>query len=128
MVWSCLGAFAMGLAHQPIRMDVDGFRLESNSAGFRINDLTSYCLGCHTENADLKKGASGPVAVHTNHPVDVPYPEGNPEYVQVADLDPMLRLVEGNLSCITCHNPQSPDMVLVIRLEDGKLCLACHRN
>ena len=128
LVCSCLGAFAMEPAHQPIRIDVNGFMLESNGAVVEITDLTSYCHGCHTENADLKKGTSGPVAVHTNHPVDVPYPEGNPKYVPVADLDPMLRLVAGNLSCITCHDPQAADRALVIHLEEGELCLACHRN
>lgn len=125
---SCIGASATGPAHQPILTDVDGFRLVSNGAAVEITDLTSYCLGCHAENADVKKATHGPVAVHTNHPVDVPYPDGNPEYVPAADLAPALRLVDGNLSCITCHDPQAADRALVIHLEEGELCLACHRN
>ena len=36
--------------------------------------------------------------------------------------------VGGNLSCVTCHDPQATDRALVLRLEEGELCLACHRN
>ncbi|TFG38027.1 MAG: hypothetical protein E4H44_04460 [Candidatus Aminicenantes bacterium] len=115
-------------AHQQILQDADGFRLESDGEVVRIADLTSYCVGCHPENGDGSDEPSGTVSVHTNHPVDVPYPEGNPHYVPTTDLDPKLRLVEGNLSCITCHDPQAADRALVLRLEEGELCLACHRN
>lgn len=139
VVISCMAAFASGSlrgvpveaglsAHQQIVHDGDGFRLESDGDVVRIADLTSYCEGCHTEIGNDANDPTISASVEVHHPVDVPYPGGKPGYVPITDLDPNLRLVEGNLSCITCHDPRAADRALVIGLEDGKLCLACHRN
>jgi len=114
--------------HQHILQDADGFRLESDGEVVRIADLTSYCVGCHPENGGGSDAPSVSVPVHANHPVDVPYPVGNPHYVPTTDLDPKLQLVGGNLSCVTCHDPHATDRALVLRLDEGELCLACHRN
>ena len=115
-------------AHERILQDADGFRLELEGEVVRIANLTSYCVGCHPNNGDSSDEPSVSVPVHANHPVDVPYPEGNLQYVPTTDLDPKLRLADGNLSCITCHDPRAADRALVLRLEEGELCLGCHRK
>jgi predicted CXXCH cytochrome family protein len=139
MIGGCMAAFAtcaaghsqseaVPHAHQLLVQRNGGFALESDGQVINNADLARYCTGCHPKSADEIGRSGGSPAAHANHPVDVPYPRENPDFVPTAELDPKLRLVDGKLSCITCHSPRAANRALVIRLEDGELCLACHRR
>jgi predicted CXXCH cytochrome family protein len=44
-------------------------------------------------------------------------------------LDPALYLNGGEITCITCHHPESAqDSKLVLSNAGSKLCLACHNQ
>jgi len=68
--------------------------------------VTQLCIGCHP---DRKGSAEHKVAV-------VPS-------VQV----PGLPLIEGKVTCVTCHDPHSNANGAMLRIGPEKLCLACHK-
>lgn len=80
--------------------------------------ITDECVQCHN---------SQPAALQTSqsdHPVNVTY-STEPGYKQVTD--PRVVLVNGKITCITCHDPyQSTPQRLVMPNQDSQLCLTCH--
>ncbi|MFQ5349492.1 MAG: hypothetical protein ACE5EG_03495 [Thermoanaerobaculia bacterium] len=61
-----------------------------------------------------------------NHPVDVPYPSGNPEYVPRFALDRRLELDNDMVTCRTCHGDGSAEYSLSVSRARSRLCLSCH--
>lgn len=120
--------------------------------------ITSGCLGCH--NGSMPRGvnvraARGVAAIHDfrsndDHPVGVVYAESvrkNPRgYRPATALNPNIRLVDGRVTCITCHKlknevvafnetwasdqPMEPQCTatheITIGQGDKDICLACH--
>ncbi len=98
---------------------------------------SNECLGCHV--------SEGPGSFHkgegqTVHIVGKDYAlsrASDPTLAPVSALDPLLKLVDGKVSCITCHTAYSAkahpkegestgDKMLAISNEGSALCLACH--
>ena len=115
--------------HVPLRL-LDGW-LRSTSAeeADEIVDITAYCNSCH---GDSGKGAESETTGHAgdsaarDHPVDVAYPGADPNYRAPGELDPGLLLLEGRLSCVTCHAHDDPEHALVLPTGNSEICRACH--
>jgi predicted CXXCH cytochrome family protein len=116
-------------SHSPIRPAEKTWVVESDDGAQPIKDLTAYCLDCHGDLGESAKGkghGSSP-DVHS-HPIDQPYPASGAELVPLVDLDLRLLLIDGKMTCITCHSHTEPDRRLVIPEASGQLCISCHRK
>jgi len=67
-------------------------------------NTTRYCSDCH---GDMSKF----------HSVDVEYPVNNSGFTPVSDLDPLIKLEDGRITCESCHEKASEGMML---------CIHCH--
>lgn len=119
------GAFS----HAKIRKAEKIWVEESEKGDQAIKDLTAYCVKCHghakekpSENID---GSSS--GVHS-HPVNCAYPPNGVDLVPITELDKRMLLIDGEMTCITCHNHDDSDHRLVIPDTSGKLCTACHQK
>jgi hypothetical protein len=65
---------------------------------------SEYCSDCH---GDMSKF----------HSVDVEYPVNNRNFTPIADLDPLIKLEEGRITCESCHEKAGEGMML---------CNHCH--
>ncbi len=116
-------------SHSPIR-PADKTWVEVTEDGAQpIQDLTAYCIDCHS---DLEETAGGKIhgtdsGVHS-HPVDKPYPATGTDLVPLVDLDLRLLLIDGKMTCITCHKHDATDRRLVMPEALGELCISCHRK
>lgn len=74
-----------------------------------LPDLHKVCRSCHSEESE-EKG---------NHPIFVEaFPEGDVEG---------LKSFDGQLLCVTCHNPHIEDLALLrIANVGSNLCQSCH--
>lgn len=89
------------------------------------------CLACH--HGDIGPGAmflmAPPGQQGVEHPVEVDYRQSflhRPgQYAAPESLPPDVPLVNGKVSCTSCHDPRSPEQNHVTRPES--LCIACHR-
>jgi len=116
-------------SHSLIQQVKETWVVESEDGAQRIQNLTAYCVACH---GDLKEAAGGKIhgtdsGVHS-HPVDQSYPETGTDLVPLNELDRRLLLIDGKMTCITCHSHTAPDRQLVIADAYGKLCISCHRK
>ncbi len=108
-----------------------------------IDPVSAECLSCHDGSmgkaAPVKAGLwqhSDPLFGPTQqpytgvHPVGIDYEESRMDH---DDLKPsvmipkMIKLVNGKVSCISCHDPYSKKRAkLISDNRNGELCLGCH--
>jgi hypothetical protein len=115
--------------HPKLVVQASNFQVDRQEPVRPLAELSSYCGECHANQSMLESGAGpalGPPG--HSHPVEVRYPEDSEDYVGVELLDPRLTLIEGRLSCATCHDLTRLDHRLVVGEEGGMLCRACHRR
>jgi predicted CXXCH cytochrome family protein len=109
--------------------------------GYMVNAEGSpvECLACHDGsaatsvancvgiNCNLPKGSPG-----NSHPVSKPYPpEGREDdYLPANQVTAAgIRLVNGQVSCISCHDLKNPGAQhLIINNGKSTLCLSCHKK
>jgi predicted CXXCH cytochrome family protein len=103
------------------------------------------CLSCHngtvaestigTSHALLagqREGFDVPDGfVFRDHPIGVPYPTDRKNYrlTSFVEAEGKIRLPDGRLECISCHDPHTAlgvDKMLVMSNHRSALCLACH--
>jgi predicted CXXCH cytochrome family protein len=97
------------------------------------------CLSCHdgvTARETTYQTGTGHVAMSLgsrarNHPVGIPYRamgRERGEKLRVAQALPKaVRLPEGRVSCVSCHNLYSPEPNrLSVPIDGSALCLSCH--
>ncbi|MFQ6048359.1 MAG: cytochrome c3 family protein [Phycisphaerae bacterium] len=107
------------------------------------------CLSCHDGAiaADISGGTDDVVvtqigwsrAAHAlrigaqagNHPIGVPYPSHERKYHPRAAVtaDQLIKLPEGRVSCLSCHDPHATaghEAMLVKSNKASRLCLSCH--
>ncbi len=117
------------------------------------DSVTRECIACHDGRRAVRIDVKTPGSAiewegshSVNHPIGSSYAESyyrNPrEYVDRSRLDPAIRLPNGEVSCISCHQlkPDSgmrlaafgPDdgctasKTLTVSMSRDSLCLACH--
>ncbi|MBL4701171.1 MAG: hypothetical protein JKX85_07925, partial [Phycisphaeraceae bacterium] len=105
------------------------------------------CLSCHDGSiaSDVSGGGMGigrGFGASGNrggeHPIGMTYPTTGNKVVstgsQIAfalpmSLDQRIQLVDGKVSCISCHSPYSKENNLLVMSNDrSKLCLSCHMD
>jgi predicted CXXCH cytochrome family protein len=98
-----------------------------------------YCASCHdgaiarfvrvgSSEKNLESSTGSSVTSHgtgASHPVDVSYPDGDPDFVSRAQLDPRISLPGGNVTCTSCH-PEEGNDDPVFQNRQSRLCLSCH--
>ena len=96
----------------------------------------AYCLLCH--NGTTAKSVSNCIGINCtigfsdSHPVNKPYPAapGGGSFAPLGDLSTArIRLIEGQVSCISCHDLQNPAPSHPV-MDNGRsnLCRSCHRK
>jgi predicted CXXCH cytochrome family protein len=88
------------------------------------------CLSCH-DGSRASNVAICTVQCNfkTSHSILRPYPPKGKEsqYASVADLAAKgIKLVDGKVTCISCHKLSSPAKKHLIRDEQGRMCTICH--
>lgn len=103
-----------------------------------IDDVSQGCLGCHEESGAVKKfGSSNPNGFDNSnmakmshaHPIGVLYEKRTlyrKDLRSSADFPPNMVLMEGHLSCITCHDPMNLEGNHLAEKDRGTLCFNCH--
>lgn len=120
-------------AHRNLEMRQGQYRYQTEDDWVEITDVTNHCLKCHERDGSSAQGTSnvsGPATgFHQrggrDHPVDIQYPTTRRGYRPADTLDDRLTLVEGRLTCLTCH-ASTPDRSTVLPNTQGRLCTACH--
>lgn len=86
------------------------------------------CLICHdggiAQQAHYSRDSGH--AVRGSHPIGVPLPKSN------AFVHPFpgsnIILINGRISCVTCHDMEAPAPHLAVSNAESVLCLSCHRK
>jgi len=91
-----------------IKRDCTTCHVSHGSGGMLVlkEPVAQLCIGCHPD----RKGSA-------EHKVDV----------APSMTVPGLPLIEGKVTCITCHDPHSNSNGKMLRIGPEKLCLACHK-
>lgn len=101
------------------------------------------CLGCHDGTvatstissahamlAGVREGFAMPDGfVWRDHPIGVPYPSNRREFRLPAFVEKQLRLPEGRVECISCHDPHNASglpALLAVSNKRSNLCVTCH--
>lgn len=99
---------------------------------------SSDCLSCHDGLAVKEVGfqnwshrsSADPLG---SHPIEAPYPSewsGSTKFALIPEIQKSgLRLLEGKVTCITCHDLrlQNRGKFLPVSMKGSALCLTCHR-
>jgi len=97
---------------------------EAGPAALELDQLSSECLSCHEDIDEPKK------RFHGGHITGRPYEddiEAGQKFRRVSFLPPELVLVEGKITCATCHGLDPHDgQILVIDNRGSALCNSCH--
>jgi len=107
----------------------------------RLDTESRRCLGCHDGvNAKESRNTLGMSVVRslddlkTSHPVGVDYPDRQTQrqtgqYRQATALPHQVRLPNGKVSCVSCHNLYSKERhLLTVPMERSALCVTCHNK
>jgi len=107
-----------------------------------IDDVSSECLSCHDGSlgrvsaigvGQWSHDGDPEISAPGSHPIGVSYEEAymrSPkEFRPPSLLDRRITLVNGQVSCLSCHNLYADTpMKLVMSNERSRLCLSCHRK
>jgi len=109
-----------------------------------IDESSTSCLTCHDGSLAKDEGSGiversagiwrhGGATNRSSHPLGVSYSRAFMDkpraYRQMATLPATVRLPEGNVECVSCHNLYSQnEYLLTVSNERSRLCLTCHRK
>ncbi|MCG3131428.1 MAG: hypothetical protein FLDDKLPJ_02220 [Phycisphaerae bacterium] len=134
------------------RAILEMYRMTGQSPAHEPNRFTPgatslICLGCHDGTvasstigtahamlAGVREGFEVPDGfVWRDHPIGVPYPQGERGYVPRSrvEADGRIRLPEGRVECVSCHDPHNAagePYLLAMSNRRSALCLACHEK
>jgi len=113
---------------------------DSRRGGATVDAESRRCLQCHdgvtaaeSLNPTTSHGAGNSYAERgRNHPVGIAYRPGQPgrrtSLLRPAALLPsQVRLPEGKVSCVSCHDLYARQSgLLTVPIEGSQLCFACH--
>jgi len=112
-------------------------QLEQWDQGAFLDSFSVECLSCHdgviSKMETVKiKGGDFKHGIGLSHPVGVEYPQDGGrknDYVPISALPKELKLFDGKIGCLTCHNPYgNKNNHLVMENRRSALCLACHNK
>ncbi len=119
---------AVGSAHVKRRQD--------NRFGGRMDSESRRCLSCHdgvsASNAvNGTRGGGSFFALHKNHPIGVDYPPrhepGTSAYRHPTSLPETVRIPDGKVSCVSCHDLYAHRKnLLTVTTDNSALCFTCH--
>jgi hypothetical protein len=105
----------------------------------QYDEVSQGCLGCHDEKGAVLNGGPGSPAgvgnaemakMSSNHPIGMDYEAATlirKNLHSAAELPQNMVLVDGKLSCITCHDPLNREPKhLAMGSNRSILCFACH--
>ena len=100
-------------------------------SGHYTENVTPNCYSCHFSGATYpeKNWRIGPNLMD-DHPVSVSYNAAkvlNPAQFRDSPIN-SLKLVNGNVECVSCHDPHAPENGRFLRVtnDNSELCLSCH--
>lgn len=122
----------MGQAHMKYRA--------GKEAGLRIDSVSRTCLSCHDGSIAVADTVTVGMWEHGvpfgrfdprgSHPIGVDYLRAfakNRGLRPMGALNPAIKLVNGKVSCISCHDLYSKEPHKLVMSNSGsRLCLACH--
>lgn len=101
-----------------------------------FESASDVCLACHSSSPDRSVFTevsfnATPPRFHTEatHPYGVEVPLGsNAGIIRMRDpLDPRIRLIDGKIECLTCHDLTETAKDALVRFDSKyDLCLGCH--
>lgn len=114
----------------------------AGSSGARLDESSAACLTCHDGSLapdegipDLEPGIwrHGGGYSSSSHPLGVDYREAmirkRRDYREISTLPDVVKLPDGKVECVSCHNLYSHNKhLLAISNEGSRLCLTCHRK
>lgn len=124
------------------RVGVVHMKFTADQQGGPLDKISRMCLSCH----DGSVGALGDVEVRSgswkhgvalsrydpqgSHPIGVKYQRAFARrggFRPPGSLDPAIKLVDGKVSCRSCHDLYSKEQALLVVSNAGsRLCLGCH--
>lgn len=124
---------------------VGGRNFATDSGILRETAVTPYCMGCHDGTVArlityLPKAAKsdGLLGRHagspyfdgdSQHPVDIPYPVGRRGFRPMAEVESLLPLSGGRVTCLSCHaGDDATPADLTISNAGSRLCRTCHEK
>ena len=99
---------------------------------------STFCVKCHPnafsfDFSQLRDALKIGPDLARSHPISMPYPTSAEDPYFNAPPDPKngwgdIKLAEGKVECMSCHDPHKPDIVPFLRKTNSgsALCLACH--
>ncbi|SRR5581483_788897 len=119
-----------------------GTEAQAHSSAPTFDSATAACVSCHQRHENHLTGMGRPAR---NHPVGINYDSiarlQPHSYRPAAQLPADIRLVNGQVSCVSCHRPKDESVAplaanasapctaskeLTRGPRDRELCLACH--
>ena len=103
-----------------------------------LDEVSFQCLRCHdgsiamSARTEIRIGIWDHGREGGSHPVGVEYPRGPAsfkDYVDIMRLPSKIKLIDGKVGCVTCHDPYSKEKGhLVMSNKGSALCLVCHKR
>ena len=132
MHWLAIGAAHVGVGHAGPGPD--------RAAAPGLDGQTRQCLGCHDgvsageslNRTPWERRHGFHEDKRQNHPVGVRYPNRTPKNFSVpfrpaSGLPARVRLPEGRVSCVSCHDLYAGDEhLLTVPNKGSELCFTCH--
>lgn len=110
----------------------------TRDSGSRILDpISMECITCHdgtlagSIHYKVSSESSSIGTINGSHPVGTDYTRyiSKREYVPSYDLPRNMILMNGKISCVTCHDMLSRNQAyLVVDMTSSNLCFSCHRK
>lgn len=107
--------------------------INSPGPGHGVDPVTPNCYACHF-SGEMYPGAEWTIGpdLTDDHPVSISYADARDAKPGTFEFAPQngLKLRNGNVECISCHDPHIPDTIrpyfLRISNENSALCKSCH--
>ncbi|HRX85493.1 MAG TPA: cytochrome c3 family protein [Phycisphaerae bacterium] len=113
---------------------------DRHGSGGSLDMESRRCMECHdgvtareyNNSSPWNRGGSYVGDRRRDHPVGVAYPRRTPAgydstFRFPSQLPKQMRLPEGKVSCVSCHDLYAPEPeLLTVPIQESRLCLTCH--
>jgi predicted CXXCH cytochrome family protein len=113
--------------HEPLEVRRGKLFTASGREARPLENVSAYCVECHAD--DLGGAGDHGAPMMRSHPVEIGYDAADGDGLVARDeIDPRLLLLDGKVTCVTCHDARTTDHRLVMPDDQSQLCLECHRR